>query len=96
MVKFCPRCGTIMVPTKKDDSYFFKCPRCGFEEKASKKDLERYGMKYVVDSSKRVATAKATEAKAAGLSPEDREMLQEYYEVFLETMKEEESEEESE
>ncbi|NAZ27552.1 MAG: DNA-directed RNA polymerase subunit M [Thermogladius sp.] len=98
MVKFCPRCGAAMFPLKKkeggEEYYVLKCPRCGYEEKASKKDLEAYGLKYVVDSSKRTITAKATEARESSLSPDEREMLQEYYEVLLESMKEEESEEE--
>jgi len=98
LVKFCPRCGAAMMPIKKregkEEYYVLKCPRCGYEERASQKDLEKYGIKYVVDSSKRTITAKATEAKATALTPDEREMLQEYYEVLLESMREEEVEEE--
>jgi len=75
VVKFCPRCGGPMMPTKKNGEVFFKCNKCGYEVKATKKDLEKYGMKYQVESSKRVVTAKATESKASGLTPEEREML---------------------
>ncbi|WP_440060261.1 DNA-directed RNA polymerase subunit M [Thermogladius sp. 4427co] len=88
-----------MVPVKKESNgkeyYVLKCPRCGYEEKASREDLDKYGIKYVVESSKRTVTAKATEAKQTALSPEEREMLQEYYEILLESMREEETEEES-
>lgn len=92
VVKFCPRCGGPMMPVKKDNEVFFKCSRCGYEVKATKKDLEKYGLKYQVESSKRVVTAKATESKASGLTPEEREMLQEYYEIFLEEFAAEEGE----
>ena len=34
-VKFCPRCGTAMVPNKRGVSLFFYCPKCGFEEDVS-------------------------------------------------------------
>jgi DNA-directed RNA polymerase subunit M len=92
VVKFCPRCGGPMMPVRKDGEVFFKCSKCGYEVKATKKDLEKYGMKYQVESSKRVATARATESKASGLTPEEREMLQEYYEIFLEEFAAEEGE----
>jgi len=34
-LKFCPRCGTVMVPNKRGASLFFYCPKCGFEEDVS-------------------------------------------------------------
>ncbi|ADV65537.1 DNA-directed RNA polymerase subunit M [Desulfurococcus mucosus] len=93
MVKFCPRCGGPLVPVKKDDEVVLKCNRCGYEAKTDVKK-ERYGVKYQVDASKRVVTAQATEAKEAKLSPEEREILREYYEVLLEELEQEESESE--
>lgn len=90
MVKFCPRCGGPMLPVKKEDGIYLKCARCGYEIKADKKTAELYRMRFQVDRGKRVLTSKATEAKKLALSPEEREILREYYEVFLETFQEEE------
>lgn len=81
MVKFCPRCGSIMVPVKKESKVVLKCNKCGFETSEKEK---KYGLTYQVESTKRVATAVASEAKERKLTPEEREMLNEYYEIFLE------------
>ncbi len=67
-----------------------KCVRCGYEIKVDKKITNDYRLKFQVEEDKRIFTSKATEAKELGLSPEEREMLQEYYEVFLESFQEEE------
>lgn len=88
-MKFCPKCGAPLVPKKKGKSYVLKCSRCGYEAKATKKELGSYGLKYEVDSTKRTVTGRATEARETKLTPEEREMLQEYYEVFLQEFAEE-------
>jgi len=31
-VKFCPRCGSLMVVRKVDDKLMFVCPNCGYTE----------------------------------------------------------------
>jgi len=49
-------------------------------------------MTYQVESTKRVATAVASEARESKLSQEEREMLSEYYEIFLEEFERESSE----
>jgi DNA-directed RNA polymerase subunit M len=90
MVKFCPRCGAPMIPVKKGKEIYLKCPRCGYEMKADPKTLESYKLRYQVEKDKRVITSKPTAARKAGLTPEEREILKEYYEVFLETFQEEE------
>lgn len=89
MVKFCPRCGSILVPTRKDNKIYLKCNKCGYETLEKEK---KYGMTYQVESTKRVATAVASEAKELKLTPEEREMLSEYYEIFLEEFQRESSE----
>ncbi|MEM0002442.1 MAG: DNA-directed RNA polymerase subunit M [Desulfurococcaceae archaeon] len=91
MVKFCPRCGSIMVPVKKEGKVYMKCNKCGYETIEKEKT---YGMKYQIESTKRVATAVASEAKERKLTPEEREMLNEYYEIFLEEFEREPEESE--
>jgi len=78
-----------MVPIKKDDKIYLKCNRCGYETIEKEK---KYSMTYQVESTKRVATAVASEARESKLSQEEREMLSEYYEIFLEEFERESSE----
>lgn len=94
MVKFCPKCNSPLLPKKKSSNKIvLYCSRCGYVAKVKPDELERYKVTYVVDSSKRVQTSKATEGKKISLSEEDREILQEYYKVFLESLQEESEEE---
>ena len=94
MVRFCPRCGGPMVPKKSEgDNLVLSCMRCGYEVTVSRSAINDYKLKFQVEEDKRIHTSKATEARKAGLSPEEREMLQEYYEVFLESFQEESGEE---
>ena len=34
-IKFCPRCKSVMVLTKKDGKTIWRCPKCGYEEEAN-------------------------------------------------------------
>jgi DNA-directed RNA polymerase subunit M len=79
---------------KKGDDVYLKCPKCGFEVKP--REGVKYGMKYQVEKSKRTATASVSEKQESKLTPEEREMLKEYYEIFLEEFARSEVEEESE
>ena len=68
------------------------CHRCGYEI-AMNKNTSDYKLKFQVDASKKIHTSKAVEARRTGMTPEEREMLREYYEIFLESFQEEGSEE---
>lgn len=96
MVRFCPRCGSSMLPVRKGKTLYLRCTRCGYEIKADEKDARTYGVKYEVEREKRTATARISGGGQASLSEEDREMMQEYYEVFLEAFRETEEGEEEE
>jgi len=93
MVRFCPVCGAPMVPKSSEGNMvILKCVRCGHEVKVEKSSTN-YKLKFQVEADKRTATSKAVEARKTGMTPEEREMLQEYYEIFLESFQEETSEE---
>ncbi len=85
-----------MVPTKESDKYFLKCTKCGYVIEIRKDDTKSYRMGYEVEEEKRIVTAKATRGVRRAITPEERELLQEYYEVFLESFESEESGGESE
>lgn len=37
-MRFCPKCGGLMVPTKKDGKKYLKCTKCGYEMSLTKKE----------------------------------------------------------
>jgi len=72
---FCPRCGSVMVPTRREGSVYLKCSKCGYEVKSQ--ESRKYDIRHQVEPSKRVLTAVTSEAREAKLTPEEREMLRE-------------------
>jgi DNA-directed RNA polymerase subunit M len=38
MVKFCPKCGSIMIPRKEGGKSIWICPKCGYKEEATNED----------------------------------------------------------
>ncbi len=80
-----------MVPIKENNKNYLKCTKCGYKIGMRKEEEKRYRIGYEVEEEKRVVTAKATEGTRRTLTPEEREMLQEYYEVFLESFESEEA-----
>lgn len=79
-----------MVPTRIGRKTFLQCSKCGYKIEMDRSARERYRISYEVEEEKRVVTAKATKGVKRALTPEEREMLQEYYEVFLESFEAEE------
>jgi DNA-directed RNA polymerase subunit M len=83
-----------MVPVRREGKMIMKCNKCGYEVEAKSVESRKYSVTYQVEANKRVATAVASEARERKLSPEEREMLSEYYEIFLEEFEREEEAEE--
>lgn len=91
-MKFCPKCGGIMLPREEDEKKYLVCMKCSYRMELEIEDKNKYKLSYEVSSEKKVVTAKASQAARGGITPEEREMLQEYYEILLEELAEEESE----
>jgi len=87
-VKFCPKCGGIMVLIKKGDKAYLRCQRCGYEVEATEEDLKKYKVVSKVDEKEKVITTKVvSEAKDEAASEEEIErMKEEYYELVLEQL----------
>ncbi len=93
-MKFCPKCGNLMVPIRRNEKTILKCRVCGYEEEV--KTSVDYKLTHSIEENKRVITSRVSEGAGKPLRrEEEREILQEYYEVFLETFSEEEGSEES-
>jgi len=93
MVEFCPKCGNLLVPTRrKGGKVLLVCRKCKFEKEY---ESSSYRGVQLIDKNKKIKTSVIE--KPVEVSKEKRvreiELLQEaYYEVFLETMAEQEVE----
>lgn len=79
-----------MVPVKENEKYYLKCTKCSYIIESGIETAKKYTVGYEVEEEKRIATAKAVKGVKRTLTPEERELLQEYYEVFLESFEAEE------
>jgi len=44
-MKFCPKCGSILLPEKDKKKVLLKCKKCGFSEKSDEKPILREKVK---------------------------------------------------
>ncbi|QOJ78408.1 DNA-directed RNA polymerase subunit M [Infirmifilum lucidum] len=86
-MEFCPKCGTLMVPKKRQNEVYLVCPNCGYEMKA--KDVKGYLTRESVSEEKKTKVS-VFDVKSARADEGERDQLREMYEVFLETLEEQE------
>jgi DNA-directed RNA polymerase subunit M len=93
-LEFCPKCGKLLIPLKKTGKVYLICRSCGFEKPAG--ESKGYKILQPVDEKKRRKTVVVEEpiAKGRKKNEEERELMADYYEVFLENFQEEGGEEE--
>ena len=87
-MQFCPRCGGILTPHRKEDgSIVLKCSRCGYEVQ---QQSARYTLS--VQQPKVFTTSVVSEGRKYSRKKEEIEQeREEYYkELFMELMREEE------
>ena len=92
-MKFCPRCGGLMIPVgKQGDKIILKCTRCGYVEVVESKQLKDYTLKEETPAEERtITTLKVSEAKKKppkSLEEWEQER-EEYREVLQELLQEE-------
>lgn len=95
-MKFCPKCGGVMIPTKKDGKEILKCTKCGYEMELTAKVKKEYNVKEQKDKNSRVLTTSLVSDKGERKLEEEQleQEREEYYkEVGLELLREELSEE---
>ncbi len=90
-MRFCPRCRAMLVPTKRNDKQYLRCPRCGYEEEVTDKTRSSYVSTRVITEEKKTGVAVWKESEKA-MSAEERELLEDYHKQLLENLYEAERE----
>jgi DNA-directed RNA polymerase subunit M/transcription elongation factor TFIIS len=80
-----------MIPQRSGDAYVYKCPNCGYEERSGRGS--GYKLSGKSSAGNRVKTTSVvSEGRGAGRSQEEIEQeKEEFYEIFLDLLSEEES-----
>ncbi len=93
VMKFCPKCGSMLLPEKRGGKLILRCPECGYEEVVGSSDTKEYRIEVKSSNSTKVKTTSVvSEESSSKLSEEELEQeKEEFYEVFLDLMSEEES-----
>ncbi|MDD1766841.1 MAG: hypothetical protein LUQ00_02875 [Candidatus Methanomethyliaceae archaeon] len=93
-MEFCPKCGKLLIPSKRPNKIHLICRSCGFEKPAG--EAKGYKIVQPVDEKKRRKTLIVEEPLVKGKkkNEEERELMADFYEVFLENFQEEGGEEE--
>ncbi|MGC9111936.1 transcription elongation factor [Acidilobus sp.] len=88
-MRFCPRCGGVMVPVKKGDKTILKCTRCGYEMALDKSSERDYKGASKADE-KKVLTTTVVSKEVQQNKEESKEELEQakedYYELVLDEM----------
>jgi len=91
-MRFCPKCGNLMMPIRKEDKIILKCTNCGFEEESSVTVVKEYRVTASIPAESRVITTSVvSEATGKKLrrKEEYEQEREEYYEIALELLQEE-------
>jgi len=90
-MRFCPKCGALMVPVKKEGETVFECRQCGYTAKVAAKDVAEYKMREEISEKSRVKTTSVVSkpVELAVSAEEKQQKLEEFYEVALELIQEE-------
>lgn len=94
-MEFCPKCGKLLIPDKRGEKTYLLCKSCGFEKPIT--ESKGYKLVQTVEEGKRRKTLIVEEPTkiVKKRKEEERELMADYYELFLENY-EESSEEEGE
>jgi len=85
-LKFCPKCGTLMMVVRRDGKAFYRCPRCGYEMPIAKGESVKLTER-VREEEKVVSTRVISEPPKSLRSKEElQQELEEYYEQVLDQL----------
>ncbi|WP_148692071.1 RPA12/RPB9/RPC11 RNA polymerase family protein [Acidianus manzaensis] len=90
-MQFCPKCGGLMIPVKKDGKEILKCKKCGYEKEMDNKDKKAYEIKEASKNNKVLTTSIVSEKEGRKRDEDELEQeREEYYkEIGLELLRDE-------
>ncbi|AWR94782.1 RPA12/RPB9/RPC11 RNA polymerase family protein [Acidianus brierleyi] len=91
-MQFCPKCGGMMIPVKKDGKEVLRCTKCGYEKEMDNKAKKAYEIKESKGKSNKVLTTSIVSDKSGRKRDEDEweQEREEYYkEIGLELLRDE-------
>ena len=93
-MEFCPKCGKLLMPEKKDSKIQLICKACGYHKAAN--EVKGYDVVHHVDEGKRRKTLVVDEAHTKGNKrrEEEHELIADNFEIYESTGEEGEGEEE--
>lgn len=93
-MKFCPKCGALLLPRKEGNENVLKCPKCGHVERLESGARKAYTLSGTTNTTSKVKTTSiVSEGGRRFRSKEEFEQeKEEYYEIFLDLMHSEELE----
>jgi len=78
-MRFCPKCGGLMVPTKKDGKKYLKCTKCGYEMSLTKKERKHLKVQEQIKNNV-MTTSTVSNLSERGLNEEQlAQEREEYY-----------------
>ncbi|WP_281086581.1 transcription elongation factor [Caldisphaera lagunensis] len=87
---FCPKCGGVMVPIKKNGKVLLRCTKCGYEMEATSNAVNEYKSVSKTAEKEKVLTTKTVGQEENVNSEENKEELEQakedYYELVLDQM----------
>jgi len=89
-VEFCPRCGSLLVPVSSEGKTILACRKCGYKKEiVSKKGYIVRG-EVTENKKEKLLVVEGIKSREKEKIEEEREIVREYYEIFLESMESEE------
>ncbi|MCE4604188.1 MAG: transcription elongation factor [Aeropyrum sp.] len=85
-MKFCPKCGGVMLPKREGDKTLLVCNSCGYKMEPKPEDLKRYkGVEKVKDHVLTTKTVNVVRRRSRD-KEEIEQAREEYYELVLDQL----------
>lgn len=88
-MEFCPKCGSLMVPQQSEGKKYLVCKKCGYKKEVATKQGYMQREEISLDKRGKLIVLESADKRDKEKIEEERELLKEYYEVFLESMESE-------
>lgn len=88
-MEFCPKCGTLLVPVSSEGKTYLVCRKCGYRKETYSKSGYVVRGEVSGDKREKLLVVEGVRSREKEKVEEEREIMKEYYEVFLESMESE-------